>query len=43
VLPLLGYAPDQATDVPASLVNRIPRGPTLDPVEATKPAVLTAG
>ncbi|MFD0822577.1 type VII secretion protein EccB, partial [Micromonospora zhanjiangensis] len=41
VLPLLGYAPDQATDVPVGLVSRIPSGPTLDPAEAIKPAPVT--
>jgi type VII secretion protein EccB len=42
VLPALGYSPEQAVDVPASLVARIPSGPTLDPEAATRPAA-TAG
>lgn len=41
VLPWLGYPPELAVDVPASLVSRIPSGPTLDPAEATKPAAIT--
>jgi hypothetical protein len=40
VLQTLGYAPEQAVDVPASLVARIPSGPTLDPEAATKPAAI---
>ncbi|MFV2013197.1 MULTISPECIES: type VII secretion protein EccB [unclassified Micromonospora] len=38
VLGQLGYSADQATDVPTTLVSRIPTGPTLDPVAATRPA-----
>ncbi|MFI6761342.1 type VII secretion protein EccB [Micromonospora sp. NPDC050417] len=38
VLPMLGYQPAQAVDVPASLVSRIPTGPTLDPAAALQPA-----
>lgn len=37
VLRMLGYAPEQAVDVPASLVSRLPVGPTLDPAAAAKP------
>jgi len=37
VLPLLGYSPGQAADVPAHLVDLIPAGPTLDPAAATEP------
>jgi hypothetical protein len=37
VLQMLGYPPEQAVDVPASLVARIPSGPTLDPDAATRP------
>jgi hypothetical protein len=40
VLQALGYAPEQAVDVPASLVARIPSGPALDPEAATKPAAI---
>jgi type VII secretion protein EccB len=36
-LQMLGYQPQQAYDVPANLVSRIPAGPTLDPNVATKP------
>jgi type VII secretion protein EccB len=42
VLQMLGYPPAQAVDVPASLVSRIPTGPTLDPAEAIKPAAIRA-
>jgi type VII secretion protein EccB len=38
VLQMLGYGPDQAVDVPASLVARVPSGPTLDPAAALRPA-----
>lgn len=38
VLQMLGYLPEHAVDVPASLVTRIPAGPALDPEAATKPA-----
>jgi type VII secretion protein EccB len=38
VLPMLGYSTAQAVDVPTSLANRIPTGPTLDPAVAIKPA-----
>jgi type VII secretion protein EccB len=38
VLQLLGYSPEQATDLPASLVARLPSGPALDPAAATKAA-----
>jgi ESX secretion system ATPase EccB len=37
VLPLLGYSPSQAADVPAQLVSLIPLGPALDPAAATQP------
>jgi hypothetical protein len=37
VLAMLGYAAEQAVDVPASLVNKIPVGPTLDPAAASEP------
>jgi type VII secretion protein EccB len=37
VLPTLGYSAQQAVDVPAELVNRIPLGPTLDPAAAMTP------
>ncbi|WP_326558394.1 type VII secretion protein EccB [Micromonospora sp. NBC_01796] len=40
VLPMLGYQPAQAVDVPASLVSRIPTGPTLDPAAALQPAAV---
>lgn len=40
VLQMLRYEPEQAVDVPASLVARIPSGPTLDPEAATKPAAI---
>jgi type VII secretion protein EccB len=42
VLQMLGYRPDQAVDIPASLVNRIPAGPALDPERASQ-AVTVAG
>ena len=38
VLPLLGFAPDQAVNVPSSLVARIPDGAVLDPAAARNPA-----
>jgi type VII secretion protein EccB len=41
VLQILGYQPDQAVDVPASLVTRIPPGATLDPAVAVQPVGLT--
>jgi type VII secretion protein EccB len=34
VLQTLGYRTDQAVDIPAGLVNRIPAGPALDPERA---------
>ncbi|GIG57039.1 type VII secretion protein EccB [Longispora fulva] len=37
VLGMLGYAPGDAVPMPASLVNRIPAGPALDPVDALTP------
>lgn len=43
VLPLLGYSRDQAVEVPAELLTRIPVGPTLDPVAATRPATTGGG
>jgi type VII secretion protein EccB len=36
-LQALGYPPTRAVDMPAGLVNRIPAGPTLDPVAAQQP------
>jgi type VII secretion protein EccB len=41
VLALLGYAPSQAVNVPASLMSRLPTGPALDPTAALTPAVTT--
>jgi type VII secretion protein EccB len=41
VLLLLGYAANFAVDVPYSLVNKIPVGPTLDPAAALQPARIT--
>lgn len=38
VLEKLGYTPDEAVPMPASLVLRIPAGPTLNPKNARKPA-----
>jgi type VII secretion protein EccB len=38
VLQMLGYNPNDAVDVPASLVGRVPVGPTLDPQAALRPA-----
>ncbi len=38
VLAMLGYDPQLAVDVPASLVNKIPAGPALDPAAAIRPA-----
>jgi type VII secretion protein EccB len=38
---LLGYAPENAIEVPAELVNALPGGVTLDPAAAVKPAVAT--
>lgn len=38
VLASLGYSPEQAVDMPAALVQRIPAGPTLDPIAARLPA-----
>jgi type VII secretion protein EccB len=38
VLQMLGYSPSDAVDVPASLVARVPVGPTLDPQAALRPA-----
>jgi type VII secretion protein EccB len=37
VLQALGYRPEQAIDIPASLASRIPAGPVLDPAAATVP------
>lgn len=37
-LAMLGYSAEQAVDVPATLVSRIPTGPTLDPEAALQPA-----
>ena len=34
----LGYTPSAATDIPASLVDTVPSGPTLDPAKALAPA-----
>jgi hypothetical protein len=42
-LQLLGYRPDQALDLPAGLVSRIPSGPTLDPVAARQPVNVGSG
>jgi type VII secretion protein EccB len=42
VLQALGYSPEQAVDVPAGLVARLPSGPALDPAAATKPAAAAA-
>jgi hypothetical protein len=41
-LPLLGYRPELAVDVPANLITRLPAGPTLDPVAAMQPAPINA-
>nr|MDT0659343.1 type VII secretion protein EccB [Micromonospora sp. DSM 115978] len=38
VLPMLGYQPELAVNVPAALVSRIPTGPALDPGAALQPA-----
>jgi type VII secretion protein EccB len=38
VLGMLGFGPDAVVGVPASLVARIPSGPTLDPRAALQPA-----
>lgn len=38
VLMMLGYTPQDAVEVPAALVHRIPAGPTLDPAAARLPA-----
>ncbi|QSB15311.1 type VII secretion protein EccB [Natronosporangium hydrolyticum] len=38
VLEVLGYTPDQAVDMPAALVQRIPAGPTLTPQAAQQSA-----
>lgn len=38
VLAYLGYSTVHAVDVPASLVARLPTGPTLDPAAAVEPA-----
>jgi type VII secretion protein EccB len=38
VLPMLGYPPELAVNVPAALVSRLPTGPTLDPAAALAPA-----
>ncbi|HEU4422591.1 MAG TPA: type VII secretion protein EccB, partial [Pilimelia sp.] len=43
VLETLGYPAEQAVDVPAALVSRLPAGPTLDPAAATRPATAGAG
>jgi type VII secretion protein EccB len=37
-LNLLGYSPEQAVDVPSSLVSTVPAGPALDPAAAGAPA-----
>jgi type VII secretion protein EccB len=37
ILELLGYPPDKVTRLPASLVARIPEGPSLDPAAAARP------
>jgi type VII secretion protein EccB len=37
-LAMLGFMPIMAVDVPASLVTRLPAGPTLDPAAAVRPA-----
>ncbi|BBH66789.1 hypothetical protein ACTI_34740 [Actinoplanes sp. OR16] len=37
VAAFLGYAPENATEIPAALLNTIPAGVTLDPAEAVKP------
>ncbi|GAA2611595.1 type VII secretion protein EccB [Dactylosporangium fulvum] len=42
VLRMLGYSPDKATDVPSSLVTRIPAGPVLDPAAVFQPQVAGA-
>jgi type VII secretion protein EccB len=42
VLPLLGYTAEQAVEVPAELLTRIPAGPTLDPAAAVQPASAAA-
>jgi type VII secretion protein EccB len=39
VLASLGYGPTVPVEIPASLVTRIPEGPTLDPIAALQPAV----
>lgn len=41
VLPLLGYAAEQAVDVPTALASLVPAGPVLDPAAATAPAALS--
>jgi type VII secretion protein EccB len=40
-LTALGYLAGDAVDMPASLVNRVPAGPTLDPDAARRPVDLT--
>jgi type VII secretion protein EccB len=40
-LRLLGYPPEEAVGVPASLVARIPSGPNLDPSAALRPVPVT--
>ncbi|MEU4691058.1 type VII secretion protein EccB [Actinoplanes sp. NPDC023714] len=41
VAALLGYAPQNATEIPTPLLNAIPAGVTLDPAEALKPVSAT--
>ena len=43
VLAVLGYPPDRAVDVPASLSSRIPTGPVLDPAAALTPVSPNSG
>ena len=42
VLAMLGYPPTEAVDVPATLMARIPTGPTLDPAAAVIPVQITS-
>lgn len=41
-LQMLGYAPDQAVEIPAALVARISQGPPLDPATAIQPSAITS-
>ncbi|TCP53592.1 type VII secretion protein EccB [Tamaricihabitans halophyticus] len=41
LLASLGYEPNSAVQLPASLVQRIPAGPTLDPAAARQPAPIS--